>query len=175
MTDWLNISGKTVLVTGASSGIGKAIVDELLELNVNVVNFDIADNNLEHPNYLFVKVDVTSRKEVEAGVDKIIETFGTIDAVVNNAGINVPRLLVDPNDPHGQYELDDKTFEKITMINQMGLFLVSQAVGRVLVKKVLVLLLIWPQKQVWKALKVKVPMRQRKQQSIVTRVLGQKN
>lgn len=99
MTDWLNISGKTVLVTGASSGIGKAIVDELLELNVNVVNFDIADNNLEHPNYLFVKVDVTSRKEVEAGVDKIIETFGTIDAVVNNAGINVPRLLVDPNDP----------------------------------------------------------------------------
>ncbi|OHY30988.1 sorbitol-6-phosphate 2-dehydrogenase [Streptococcus parauberis] len=134
MTDWLNISGKTVLVTGASSGIGKAIVDELLELNVNVVNFDIADNNLEHPNYLFVKVDVTSRKEVEAGVDKIIETFGTIDAVVNNAGINVPRLLVDPNDPHGQYELNDKTFEKITMINQMGLFLVSQAVGRVLVK-----------------------------------------
>ena len=50
---------------------------------------------MRHPNLLFVKVDVTSRSEVEAGVAKIVERFGNIDAVVNNAGINVPRLLID--------------------------------------------------------------------------------
>ena len=44
MTDWLNIAGKTVIVTGASSGIGKAIVDELLSLKVKVANFDLTDN-----------------------------------------------------------------------------------------------------------------------------------
>ncbi len=135
MTDWLNITGKTVVVTGASSGIGKAIVDELLELGVNVANFDISDNDVRHENLLFQQVDVTSREEVEAAVAATVERFGTIDAVVNNAGINVPRLLVDPKDPHGKYDLDDATFEKITMINQKGLYLVSQAVGRILVEK----------------------------------------
>ena len=135
MNDWLDIKGKTVLVTGASSGIGKAIVEELLELGVNVANFDLSDNDLRHPNLLFVKVDVTSRSEVEEGVAKIVERFGNIDAVVNNAGINVPRLLIDAENPKGPYELDDETFEKVTMINQKGLYLVSQAVGRILVKR----------------------------------------
>lgn len=135
MTDWLNIAGKTVVVTGASSGIGAAIVEELLELDVNVANFDIAEGDLKHDNLLFVKVDVTSREQVESGVQAVVDRFGTVDAVVNNAGINVPRLLIDPKDPHGQYELDDATFEKITMINQKGLYLVSQAVGRILVEK----------------------------------------
>lgn len=122
-------------MTGASSGIGKAIVDELLDLGVNVANFDIADNGETHDNLLFQKVDVTSREQVEAAVAATVERFGTIDAVVNNAGINVPRLLVDPEKPHGEYELDDTIFEKITMINQKGLYLVSQAVGRILVDK----------------------------------------
>ncbi|MFU2206030.1 SDR family oxidoreductase [Streptococcus pluranimalium] len=135
MTDWLNIAGKTVVVTGASSGIGAAIVEELLALDANVANFDITEGNLKHKNLLFVKVDVTSREQVEAGVQAVIDKFGTIDALVNNAGINIPRLLVDPNNPGGQYELDDATFEKITMINQKGLYLVSQAVGRILVDK----------------------------------------
>ena len=135
MADWLNIAGKTVVVTGASSGIGKAIVDELLELGVKVANFDIADNGENHENLFFQKVDVTSREQVEAAVSATVERFGTIDALVNNAGINIPRLLVDPKDPHGQYELDDATFEKITMINQKGLYVVSQAVGRILVEK----------------------------------------
>ena len=135
MADWLNIAGRTVVVTGASSGIGKAIVDELLELGLKVANFDIADNGERHENLFFQKVDVTSREQVEAAVSATVERFGTIDALVNNAGINIPRLLVDPKDPHGQYELDDATFEKITMINQKGLYLVSQAVGRILVEK----------------------------------------
>ena len=38
--------------------------------------------------------------------------FGNIDAVVNNAGINIPRLLIDAENPKGPYELDDETFEK---------------------------------------------------------------
>ncbi|MDK7107948.1 SDR family NAD(P)-dependent oxidoreductase, partial [Enterobacter hormaechei] len=72
---------------------------------------------------------------MEASVQKVVDHFGTVDAVVNNAGINVPRLLVDPKDPNGKYELDDATFDKMVAINQKGVFLVAQAVGRILVDK----------------------------------------
>lgn len=162
--DWLNIAGKTVIVTGGSSGIGASIVKSLLDTGVNVANFDISDSDLKSDNLLFVKVDVTSRENVETGVIKVLEKFGTIDGLVNNAGINIPRLLVDKNDPHGKYELSDEVFDKITAINQKGLYLMSQAVGRVLVEKNQVLLLICHLNQVWKVPKDKVHTQQLRQQ-----------
>ncbi|KAA9297516.1 MULTISPECIES: SDR family oxidoreductase [Aerococcus] len=135
MENWLGIEGKVVIVTGASSGIGAAVVEELLNDGCKVANFDISDNHVEHENLLFVQTDVSSRENVEASVQKVVDHFGTVDAVVNNAGINVPRLLVDPKDPNGKYELDDATFDKMVAINQKGVFLVAQAVGRILVDK----------------------------------------
>ena len=135
MADWLNIAGRTVVVTGASSGIGKAIVDELLELGVKVANFDIADNGESHENLFFQKVDVTSREQVEAAVSATVERFGTIDAVVNNAGINIPSLLVDTKEEASQYELDEAKFDKMVNINFKGLFFVSQEVARILAAK----------------------------------------
>lgn len=135
MEDWLNIESKTVIVTGGSSGIGKSIVESLLAQKVNVANFDLEDSDLNDNRLLFVKTDVTSRSDVEAGVQTVIEHFGTIDGLVNNAGINIPRLLVDKNNPHGKYELSEDVFDKIIAVNQKGLFLMSQAVGRILVEK----------------------------------------
>src|SRR5699024_5563899 len=135
MSDWLNIAGKTVIVTGGSSVIGKSIVEELLEQKVNVANFDLSDSDLDNDQLLFVKTDISSREEVENGVQEVLDRFGTIDGLVNNAGINIPRLLVDKNDPHGKYELSDEVFDKIFAVNQKGLYLMSQAVARVLVKK----------------------------------------
>ncbi|MGX7173960.1 SDR family oxidoreductase [Enterococcus ratti] len=135
MTDWLGLNGKVVIVTGGSSGIGRSIVERLLEQKVYVANFDISDSEMKHQNLFFVKVDVISRKEVEVGVSKVIEHFGTVDGLVNNAGINIPRLLVDKKHPYGPYELSDDVFDKIIAINQKGLYLMSQTVGRILVQK----------------------------------------
>ncbi len=135
MTDWLNIKGKTVIVTGGSSGIGQSIVESLLEQEVNVANFDIHDNGLKNDRLLFVQVDVSKRAQVEAGVEKVVDTFGTVDGLVNNAGINIPRLLVDRKEAHSKYELSDEIFDKMIAINQKGLYLMSQAVGRILAEK----------------------------------------
>lgn len=135
LTDWLSIDGKVVVVTGGSSGIGKAIVETLLSQNVNVINLDIHEGEIEADNLLFVQTDVTSRTQVEAAIKKGVEKFGTIDGVVNNAGINVPRLLIDPKNPHGEFELSDDAFDKMVAINQKGLFLVAQTAGRILVDK----------------------------------------
>lgn len=135
MTNWLNIEGKTIIVTGGSSGIGKSIVESLLEQHVNVANFDIKDSTLKHQRLLFVKTNITLRQEVEAGVAKVKDHFGTIDGLVNNAGINIPRLLVDKKHAHGEYELSEEVFDKIIAINQKGLYLMTQAVSRILVAK----------------------------------------
>lgn len=134
MKSWLNIAGKVVIVTGGSSGIGEAIVEELLEQEVKVANFDIQDNGKKHPSLLFLKTDVTSKNNIEQSVQTVIHYFGTIDGVVNNAGINIPRLLVDGKEPKSLFELTEESFDKMVTINQKSLFLVSQAVGRILVE-----------------------------------------
>jgi D-sorbitol 6-phosphate 2-dehydrogenase (EC 1.1.1.140) len=58
---------------------------------------------------------------------KLSSAFGRIDGLVNNAGVNFPRLLVDEKAPAGQYELNEAAFEKMVNINQKGVFLMSQA------------------------------------------------
>ncbi|MFL2095259.1 SDR family oxidoreductase [Marinilactibacillus psychrotolerans] len=134
--DWLDIEGKTIIVTGGSSGIGDAIVKELCNLGVNVINADINKGEFEHKNLFFVKTNVTSRESIENTVDKSIKRFGKLDGVVNNAGINIPALLVDENQTeNGKYEIDDTLFEKIVNVNQKGIYLMSQAVGRILVEQ----------------------------------------
>ena len=134
---WLHLEGKTAIVTGGASGIGKAVVEAFLAQGANVV---VCDMNPEPPvgdetrgKMLYVVTDVTKRASVEAMVEKAKKRFGSIDILVNNAGINIPRLLVDPNDPHGKYELDDSVFEKVTAVNLKGVYLCAQAVGRELV------------------------------------------
>ena len=96
---WLNLEGKTVIVTGGASGIGKAVAQGFLNAGSNVVISDMAPEAPEMDEaagkLLYVKTDVTKVADVEAMVEKAKETFGTIDVLVNNAGINIPRLLVD--------------------------------------------------------------------------------
>ena len=134
MQTWLNLQDKIIIVTGGASGIGLAIVEELLAQGANVQMVDIhgGDGQYEgHKGYQFWPTDISSAKEVNHTVAEIIQRFGRIDGLVNNAGVNFPRLLVDEKAPAGQYELNEAAFEKMVNINQKGVFLMSQAVARV--------------------------------------------
>lgn len=135
MSDWLALKDKVYVVTGGSSGIGLSIVSALLDQGAKVVNFDIHDATMDHERLLFVKVDVANHQEVKAAVQQVIRHFGTIDGLVNNAGINIPSLLVDIVDEAGQYELNEEKFDKMVSINFKGLFFVTQEVARVLAAK----------------------------------------
>lgn len=130
-TSWLGLEGKTFIVTGGASGIGYAISKELLADGVNVV---ICDKNPKAPEfdvdnkrYLYVETDVTSVKSVESMIDQAKKAFGAIDGIVNDAGINIPRLLVDKAQ---KYELDEDVWDKVMNVNVKGVFLCSQAVAR---------------------------------------------
>lgn len=134
--DWLNLQNKTVVVTGGSSGIGEAIVKELCYLDVNVVNADLQKGDFVHEKLNFVSTDVTSLDSVRRTVKTTLDLFGKIDGVVNNAGINIPALLVDEKQAeNGKYEIDEKLFEKVFEVNQKGVFFMSQVVGKELAKQ----------------------------------------
>lgn len=133
--NWLGIQGKVIIVTGGSSGIGETIVDSLLEQGVKVVNADLNDNGKQSENLLFVQTDVSKQEAVDNVVEQAVDHFGTIDGVVNNAGINIPRLLVDPLVEKSDYELSGEIFDKMVTINQKGVYMMSQAVGRILALK----------------------------------------
>lgn len=137
---WLDLEKKTVIVTGAASGIGKAVTEGLLEAGAKVVACDINGDKPEfkgesEDNLLYQICDVTKREDVKASVKAAVDKFGSLDVIVNNAGINIPRLLVDPKKEDSEYELDDKVFDKVVDINLKGLFYCAQEAARVFVKQ----------------------------------------
>lgn len=106
---------KTVLITGSSRGIGRAIALKLAEGNYNiVVNYkgrkDKADEVVElirakGKDCIAIQADVSDYSQVEKMFDKIFDKFGKVDVLINNAGISVYGMLQDIsiNDWHNVY------------------------------------------------------------------------
>ena len=135
---WLGLKGKSVIVTGGASGIGLACVREFLDDGAYVAVCDVnpqppvIDAGENGGKYIYIHCDVTDSKSVSDMVNTVMNEFGTIDVLVNNAGINIPRLLVDPA---GVQELTEQIWDKVMNVNVKGLFFCSQAVARIMVKK----------------------------------------
>ncbi len=134
----IDLSGRVSIVTGAASGIGRAISLRLADAGSSVVIADVSStgeevasslSNAGHPA-VFIKTDVADLASVRAMVDTAIRRFNRIDILVNNAGILSPRLLVDPA---GREEITEEIWNAITSINQKGAFFCAQAVARVMI------------------------------------------
>ena len=132
---WLGLENKSVIVTGGASGIGYATVQEFLDDGARVAVCDMNPNvpefKAKEGQYIYIRTDITKKNEVDSMVKQVVDAFGTVDVLVNNAGINIPRLLVDEGN---QYELDETVWDKVMNVNVKGLFLCSQAAAKVMVK-----------------------------------------
>lgn len=134
---WIDLHDKVVIVTGGAMGIGEAMVKDLLDCGARVAIFDVSEpvDFVEDERKLYLHVDIRNKEEVEQAVDAVVKKFGTIDALVNDAGVTRPRILVDYYKSQPQYELSERDFDFMVDVNQKGTFLVTQAVTRVLFEK----------------------------------------
>ena len=127
---------KTVLVTGASRGIGKEVAMLYAENGYDVIINYVSDKTdvegikkefeAKNVKCLLVKADVSKEEEVANLVNKAIEEFGKIDVLVNNAGITKDNLLI---------RMSEEEFDKVIEINLKGTFLVTKAVTKYMMKK----------------------------------------
>jgi sorbitol-6-phosphate 2-dehydrogenase len=131
MDTWMNLDGKVVIVTGAASGVGASIAQVLTANNARVVVADLRTNDdVASYSDRFIQCDTTSKASVEAMVSEAVDAYGHIDALVNNAGVNRPRLLVDFYGTRPEFEASEADFDFVTNVNQKGPFLCAQAVAR---------------------------------------------
>jgi NAD(P)-dependent dehydrogenase (short-subunit alcohol dehydrogenase family) len=116
----MRLQDKVAVITGASGGIGREIVSAFVAEGARVVAADLDQQAVEdvaagHPGKVAAcAVDVTDFQAVEAMINFAEETFGTLDVVINNAGIGTPCTLLD-HDPVAD-------FEGVTAVNQKGVY-----------------------------------------------------
>ena len=95
----MKLEGKVAIVTGAASGLGRAIAEKFLKEGARVTIADVKGAQQSAQalggNALGVAMDVTDEKQVDSGVAEVVEKFGGVDVLVSNAGVQHISALVD--------------------------------------------------------------------------------
>lgn len=125
------LKGKNILITGASSGIGQAIAIRFATEGANVaINYRSGAEQAEETRCMarkartngdgkemVVQADVSDEAQVKTMVAKVIEEFGSLDVLVNNAGIQKPAP---------SHEIETSDFDRVLAVNLRGPFLCSR-------------------------------------------------
>lgn len=121
-------NGEVAIITGAAQGIGRAITEEFCREGAKAVIFDINDDkgkalesliNQSSGEAKYIRCDVSSVKDIERAVGEAANKFGTINILVNNAGI----LHSTPVE-----EITEEEWDRMMAINLKGVFFMSQKV-----------------------------------------------
>lgn len=131
----MNLSNKVAIVTGAGTGIGRAVAIALAREGATVVVADINEDfaaktatELRDTGYksLSSKMDVRSKKEIEEVVRQTLNEFGSINILVNNAGVSTMARAIDLTEEEWDYNFD---------VNTKGVFLCCQAVAKQMIRQ----------------------------------------
>jgi 3-oxoacyl-[acyl-carrier protein] reductase len=131
------LRGKVVIVTGAAAGIGRATALRFAREGCRIGLFDVQE--APGPGLvdeisglggeaLFARVDVAEASSVEAGVGAVLERWGRVDVLVNNAGILRDAQLVKWKDGAAVAAMTDEAWDAVLGVNLKGVFLCTRAV-----------------------------------------------
>jgi len=126
------LKGKNVLVTGGASGIGQAAAARFLEEGCAVCVLDRSAGarqrvTTELPGLTAaIDADVSNHRQVRAAVSEAIERMGSLDVLINNAGISIR---------HDFLDITEKEWDDVLGVNLKGVFLVAQAAARHMVDR----------------------------------------
>ena len=109
-----DLTGKTAIITGAARGLGEAMAAGLAEFGANVAIFDVEDGTEACEKIAgecgvqakFYEVDVTDEARIEEAVGEVVEDFGEVDILLNNAGIHYPTPVLETSLEDWKYLLD---------------------------------------------------------------------
>src|SRR5688572_5036191 len=135
MSKLFDLSGKVAIVTGAGRGLGRTIALGLAHHGADIAAVSRTQAEVEKlaaevtdlgRKALALKVDTSVKADVDRMVARTVETWGRVDVLVNNAGIDIIKPAVDYTEAEWDQVLD---------INLKGYFLSAQAVGRQMIRQ----------------------------------------
>ena len=130
------LEGKTAIITGGSRGIGKAIVEVFVKQGANVaftysssseaakiIESELSTSNVKVKSY---KSDASNFEEAQELAAAVLEEFGSIDILINNAGITKDNLLM---------RMSEEDFDRVIQVNLKSVFNMTKAVQRTMLKQ----------------------------------------
>jgi NAD(P)-dependent dehydrogenase (short-subunit alcohol dehydrogenase family) len=132
-----SVQGKVAFVTGAGSGLGRAMAESMAENGANVACFDLNPDGLQETRRLCeaagakvvtIAGDVSDKASLEAAVERTVAELGRLDIAFANAGIGDP-------EPGLLHEYDDANWKKVVDVNLNGVFYTDRAALRQMMKQ----------------------------------------
>ena len=134
----MQLSERTVIITGASSGIGRATARTLAQAGANVVlaarskaKLEDLARDLKPLSARAIPVDVTERLSVEALMRRTSEEFGAIDVLVNNAGVGLFAPIADGNLDNARYLFDVNVWGAVNCIQAAAPYMRDRGEGHI--------------------------------------------
>jgi 3-oxoacyl-[acyl-carrier protein] reductase len=131
----MQITNKTIVITGAARGIGRALAVRFASQAANIALFDLSAEDLEPAaaqcaafgvRASAYAVDVSSEIQVSDAFDRVVRDFGALDVIINNAGIVKDALLVKVKDGEVVGKMSLQQWQAVIDVNLTGVFLCAR-------------------------------------------------